>query len=327
MRSPLATTGDDPPGCPPDGPGWSGRFEPFAVGDPGQAPGRVVSRPDPRYWERQDTVLDGVTVHDSTGMPAAVLRAASVRGLAHRHYGTVRQDEYAFRVTPDGRHLVACVADGVGNGDHSHLAALWATHSGVAELCRILADTAPEDLDWAQFVGGVAGMIERAGRSYLLDRGLSPSAVASTRQIAGQLATTVLYAVVDLTDPDVRPVHLCEIGDTSAWVLHEGSWQAQQTVKNDGEEIYSSSVTALPLLSTTPPAVIRTEVGPEDVLVLMSDGVGDALADGTGPVGEFLAERWTAPPTNLEFAAQVDFHRNTFDDDRTVVGIWPFPPH
>lgn len=326
MQPPPATASGDLLECPPDDPRWGGRFEPFTVGDPGRAPSRVVSRADPRYWDRQDTVLDGVTVHDPDGRPAAVLRAASVRGLAHRHYGTVRQDEYAFRVTPDGRHLVVCVADGVSDGDYSHLAALWATHGGVEDLCRILADTPPEDLDWARFIGGVAGIIERSGRSYLLDRGLAPSAVASTRQVAGQLASTVLYAVVDLTDPDVRPVHLCGLGDTSAWVLHDGSWQAQQPIKNDGEEIYSSSVTALPLLSAAPPAVMHTEVGPEDVLVLMTDGVGDALADGIGPVGDFLAEQWTVPPTNLEFAAQVDFHRNTFDDDRTVVAIWPLPP-
>jgi hypothetical protein len=73
--------------------------------------------------------------------------------------------------------------------------------------------------------------------------------------------------------------------------------------------------------------VIHAELGPQDVLVLMTDGVGDALGDGTGPVGDFLAERWRVPPTNLEFAAHVDFQRNTFDDDRTVVALWPLPPH
>jgi hypothetical protein len=43
--------------------------------------------------------------------------------------------------------------------------------------------------------------------------------------------------------------------------------------------------------------------------------VGNLLRDVlTGP---------TAPPSLIEFAHAVDFSRETFDDDRTLVAVWP----
>ncbi|HEX3787545.1 MAG TPA: protein phosphatase 2C domain-containing protein [Pseudonocardiaceae bacterium] len=302
---------------------WTGCFEPFAVGDPGRAPDRVISKLNTRFWYRPELALDAVMVGQEGESPFAALRAASIRGLSHRHYGEVRQDEYAFRVTPDNRYLVVCVADGVSAGKWSHLAALWGSRGGVDDLCRILRDTEPEDIDWPRFVGEVAAQVEQAGRDHLLRHGVLPEDVGTTRQVAGQLATTVLYAVVCLSGSAAGQAHVYGIGDTSVWVLADGHWHPRQPIKNDGAEVYSSSVTALPLLPRELPPVIRTRVAPGQVLVLMTDGVGDPLGDGTGSVAEFLADRWCLPPSGLEFAAQVDFRRSTFDDDRTVVALWP----
>jgi hypothetical protein len=53
--------------------------------------------------------------------------------------------------------------------------------------------------------------------------------------------------------------------------------------------------------------------------------VDTPLGAGTGEVGRVLADLWAAPPEMLDFAAQVGFARRTFDDDRTVVGVW-LPP-
>ena len=47
-----------------------------------------------------------------------------------------------------------------------------------------------------------------------------------------------------------------------------------------------------------------------------------ALGRGDGPVGSFLAQMWKTPPDMLSFGGQVGFARRSFDDDRTVVGVW-----
>jgi len=60
-----------------------------------------------------------------------------------------------------------------------------------------------------------------------------------------------------------------------------------------------------------------------DVSASMSDGIGDALGSGTGEVGEFLAKVWRRPPSPLAFAAQAEFSRKSFDDDRTALVFWP----
>ena len=70
---------------------------------------------------------------------------------------------------------------------------------------------------------------------------------------------------------------------------------------------------------------MQAELTAQQVLVLMSDGVGDPLGAGTGEVGQTLAESWRKPPYILTFAAQVEFARRSFDDDRTVIAVWPVP--
>lgn len=299
--------------------------ESHAVGDPGRAASRVVPVPDPSDWDRRDTVLDGFTLLAAPKQPIAEVRAASVRGLAHRHYGRVRQDEYAFRRTPDGRHLVIAVADGVSSGAYSHQAANIAARGGAKRLALALGERAPEQIPWGAFLQHVAQDVEDQGRKILAAAGPSRGR-ADVGRIANLLATTALYAVVDLVPVDgSHTAHLVSVGDTSAWVLRDGGhWEPQVAVKNDGAELYSGSVRALPLPPPADPAVVRTTVAPGEALVLMTDGVGDPLGHGTGEVGRFLAGRWATPPASgLEFAAQVGFVRKSFDDDRTAVAFWP----
>jgi hypothetical protein len=307
------------------GPPWRGSFTPYSVGDPGRAATLTVPSSDRACWDRPDTVLDAVVVAGPGGRPVADLRAASVRGLSHRHYAKVRQDEYAFRTTADGRNLVVAVADGVSEGRLSHLAAKLAVRHGADLLCSRLTRAAPEYLDWGVVLADVASIIENVGRRQLAHDGVPDAGLATVRDVADHLATTILYAVVDLEGAaDGLPVHLLSYGDTSAWILDvDGSWWPQQPVKNEGAQIHSSAVAALPVLTGAPPAPVRTTVRPGEALVLMTDGVGDPLAGGTGLVGRFLAEAWRRPPADLEFAAQVGFARKTYDDDRTAVAIWP----
>lgn len=318
-----------PAAAPAAEPEWRGRSEPFQVGDPGRAASRVVPVPDPEGWDRRDTVLDGVALMDGAKKPIGEVRAASVRGLSHRAYGTVRQDEYSFRRTRDGRYLVIGVADGVSAGKLSHKAAIVAARKGAELIAKALSGPdplAPDNFPWPDLVRAVAGRIERLGRERLTAMGNAAASTMSVREVAGHIATTVLYAVVDLTPVGgAHAVHLLSVGDTSAWVLRDGGrWEPQDAVKNDGADLHSSSVHALPLPPAVDPKPVRTTVAAGEALVLMTDGIGDPLGHGTGAVGRFLADVWSGPPASgLEFAAHVGFARKSFDDDRTAVAFWP----
>lgn len=305
---------------------WHGGFSPYTVGDPGRAAQVVRAAPDLRFWDQPDTVLDGVLVADAAGDPVLELRAASVRGLSHRYYGRVRQDEYAYCCTAGAEFLVVAVADGVSAGRYSHHAAQVVTRQGCALIADLLRDVEPAELAWADVLDHLASAVVEQGRQVLGEHGgrhhadsLDPPAVAR------EMAATALFAVVDLRAGAAgRTAHLFGLGDTSAWVLRSGTrWEALQPIKNYGATIATSAVSALPLIPSDPAPPMRVVIGPEDALVLVTDGIGDPLDDGTGEVGAFLASVWRRPPTALDFAAQVGFARKSYDDDRSAVALWP----
>lgn len=293
-----------------------------AVGDPGRAATAVIPIPDPDFPFRHGTVLEAVRIEGPSGAARVDLRAASARGLSHQYYGTVRQDEFAFVVTGDRRWLVVSIADGVSAGRYSHLAAEIVSHSGCRRVAEHLRLRDPAALDWAEILTGIAGeVVDCAGR--LLHRGQPDLA-----EVAAHMAATALFAIVDLEPAPSGDlsVQVMSLGDTSAWLLCPDSavpWEALQEVKNVGSVVASSATAAIPLVPSELRRPVTAAVAPEGVLVLMSDGVGDPLGSGTGEVGVYLAERWRRPPDMLNFAAQVNFARRSYDDDRTVVAIWP----
>jgi hypothetical protein len=87
----------------------------------------------------------------------------------------------------------------------------------------------------------------------------------------------------------------------------------------------SSAVSPLPRLSSqiTP---VRYHMAAEDVLLVGADGFGDPLGDGDGQVRRLFAEHLGAPPHGRGLAHLLDCSRDTFDDDRTLLPIWPCRP-
>ena len=102
---------------------WTGNVTPTRSVTRAGAAARSGRCPDPAEWGRSDTILDGMVIADGSGRPAVELRAASVRGLSHRFYGKVRQDQYTLPRLRTAAHLVVAVSDGVSGGSQSHTAA------------------------------------------------------------------------------------------------------------------------------------------------------------------------------------------------------------
>ena len=212
---------------------WKGSLQSFVVGDPGNA-SKVRALPDATEWNHRDTVLDGVTLMDADDRPVVELRAASVRGLAHRYNGTVRQDDYAYRCTDDGRFLVCAVSDGVSSARLSHKAAALVTRQGCEILANELREQAPEEIDWARVLNGVGAVILDFG-ARLLQKSRQPGEPeeVTPEEVARQMAATAVFAIVDLRpDSNDRPVHVCTVGDSSALILRDGrTWQSRRAAR------------------------------------------------------------------------------------------------
>lgn len=302
------------------GPAWTGQQSPYAVGEPGRAAATVLGAPDRLFPEHHDTVLGEATLGSTQ------VRAASIRGLAHRHGGIVRQDDHCFRATDDDRYLVVAVTDGVSAGRYSHEAAGVAARQSCEVVAGWLRDRDPDAILWEHVLKVVGDAVVARGRGLLRRRGEDVEGL-TTPELARTMATTLVVGIMDLLPDDAgdRSVTLVRVGDSTAWVREAaGSWRSPFPVKNDGEAVASAATSALPHVTDFETA--HTVLAPGEVLVVMTDGIGDPLADGRGDVGRFLAEVWSQPPSALAFASQVDFARRSFDDDRTAVAVWPGAP-
>jgi hypothetical protein len=113
-------------------------------------------------------------------------------------------------------------------------------------------------------------------------------------------------------------------GDSGAYALRNDVF----TVLAGGKDTGGSGVAdgaVHPLPGPSDPVVVSSALAPDAVLLLTTDGVGDPIGDGGGEVGAELARRWQQPPTAAQLFEDVNFLRRSYDDDRTVVGVWVLP--
>ncbi|WP_327045345.1 protein phosphatase 2C domain-containing protein [Microbispora sp. NBC_01189] len=262
---------------------------------------RLVSRPGPLpVFRRPDSEIDGAD------LPGLTVRAASIRGDIHRHYGTVRQDAMGLWQDGEGM-LLACVADGVGSKELSHIGAVRACGAAHEHLHNFFAQAT--DLDWAArcFVENVASAINNRAAE-------EPAAPDS-------LSTTFLAALIeDLPDQSRHRITLVRVGDSTAWLLREGKWTSSFRKQGEDDGVIDSSTCALPR------DVDRVEVRTGylhagDMLMLCTDGLSNPMRAPELSTG--LAAWWSqGPPSLPEFFRQMSFRKKTHDDDRTAVCVW-----
>lgn len=260
---------------------------------------------------RPDTVVDGWSSEHVT------VRGASLRGHVHRHDGVPRQDDFVVHLMPDGRVSVV-VADGVSAAPQSHLGAAtvvqFATKWLHTYVPREIAET-----NWTGLLKNTAwALVERAQEIFKLEN-------PDPEKALDELATTVVCAVIEMADPGLLRAFIVGVGDSGAWILREGEFIPVLGGKTAGEGgISSSAVEPLPRVPTEVIATI-VEFSADDVLLIGTDGIGDPLGSGQGGVGNLFRELFSGegPPSLFEFARAVDFSRETFDDDRTLVAVRP----
>ncbi|GIF23113.1 serine/threonine protein phosphatase PrpC [Actinoplanes tereljensis] len=269
------------------------------IGDPGRTAAAIGPCAPTYFPDSADHELTECAV------PGAQVRAASVRGLMHRHKREPRQDRFSVVYDDATSTLVIVVCDGVGEFALSQEAAAFVAldtpraylmhrdwHAAVAEVNRRLADV----VDCAPH------------RTRLLttpDHGMA----------------TTLAAVAIHFGQTERLASIAWAGDTSVWFLDKGGWASLTDEKSDGdrEAPDSGRVQALPAVS--PRLTVAQMELTDGALFVTTDGIGNPLRDAE-QVRDALAEWWATPPDVFTFARQVGFARKSHLDDRTAVGVW-----
>lgn len=264
---------------------------------------------------RPDSVMDG------WGTDRFILRAGSLRGQLHRYLGVPRQDDVALSYHQPSGRLVVAVADGLSAAAQSHFGATMAVRYAVQWLTeRLSADDSVATIDWLELFRHAAWQIvQQGGALFGFDQSAEPAKGAESL-----LATTLVCAVIDFPqEGSGATVHAACVGDSSVWVLADCTYSQALGGKGKAESsITSSEVSGLPRV---PPSVTPTVVEVPDggVILVGTDGFGDPLGTGEGAVGQLFAQKLAHPSSMIEFAHLLDFSRETFDDDRTLVAVWP----
>ncbi|MEU9335045.1 protein phosphatase 2C domain-containing protein [Streptomyces sp. NPDC048290] len=317
-RHAAPRTGEpEPPRPPGDGrtpdapPTRTTRWRRFVLGT---AAPRVEPKPPPADPYRPDTFFDGWSTSRLT------VRLASVRGDQHRFGGVPRQDDAVVAWHEPTGTVVFAVADGVSAAPLSHIGATLACRTAVGDLLAQLDEDRSEP-DWPRVLQAAAYQLlmrVAAGRE---------PGERERAEAARTLATTLVAGTVaPRRDGDLQ-VTLVRAGDSSAWCLRAGDY-APLFRDTDGDTesggISSTAVVALPRLSGRPRPISYTLPG-DSVLLVGTDGFGVPLGDGTGMVGAHFAQHLAEPPEPRGLAHLLDFSRETFDDDRTLLAVWRRP--
>jgi serine/threonine protein phosphatase PrpC len=276
----------------------------------GSAP--VFGRPSPASsspWKLGERSAATASVRaDGADTEWCALRAASVVGVRHRLAGRPVEDAWAWGGAE--KYVVLAVADGVGSLSASGPVATAAVVAAVASATTAAASVT------CSIGGGAWAPIDSDAR--WPDLALPDAGAAANAAVVGveDGATTLVVALVgrDGTAEVIR------VGDSTAFVLSDGTW-SELFVDADGTDMRSPATAALPSVAPRPEST-RVEIGPGDVLVLVTDGVGDPLRDGPGTVGPGLAAGLAEAPHPLALAALIDFSRQGCHDDRTLAAIW-----
>ncbi len=213
--------------------------------------------------------------------------------------------------------IVFAVADGVSSAAESHQGAVEACRAAVERILHQL-DRNPERLDSTDVAAFAAERLRELARWRL-------GAPAPQAAEVARLYATTLVAGAVRTAGDALEAELFRIGDSGAWLLDRAGGDYHPLFGGKaapGEPLVSNEVSPLPLVPAQPETAVGRLTEPWTLLV-GTDGFGDPLGEGDGRVGELFARQLAVPPPPLWLGHVLDFTRETFDDDRTLLAIWP----
>ena len=276
---------------------------PLVVGDAGAEVDPIIV--DAKFGTgRQvpDTVIDGWRSKQFA------MRSVSLRGRMHRYNGAPRQDSVLTLLSDDGNTLFVAVADGVSAAPQSHRGSAIAARYAIGWLKKMYKDNLSQQ-EWISLAKGASYSIQTAAK----EAGEDPM----------DFASTLVCAAISKHGTGLRG-HVLSIGDSGSWTVTANGVELIEGGKEESDSaISSSAVNPLPLVPENLTAVYFESAGDETVL-FGTDGIGDPLGGGGGPLSDLFVKRlYKRVPSTTEFCHLVDFSKAGFDDDRTLVAIWP----
>lgn len=285
--------------------------------------------------ERADITLS----HVDAGMVHAT--GVSLRGYGHLRDRLPLQDAHALGVAPDSTLLIALVADGSGKVPHSH----WLSEALVRTGWRHVANRLRGHRALPDAPGLLAGELralalaegqrlcaELAGAGAPSATGpavIDHAAVVATptappladgptlHQVAAHMACTLQFLVFDTESLDFVWVDVA--GDGSAyWRGHDG----RVHVIHQGSDATGTYRWSPPLPSYTgEPLVYTGRLDAGEMLFMVTDGIGEAILDGTTPEAIAFSSRLTTRPTVFNIAQFVTTVGLSDKDDKTLILI------
>jgi serine/threonine protein phosphatase PrpC len=227
------------------------------------------------------------------------VRGVTLRGVGHAERDVEGQDVIGAAWDERRGVLYIAVADGVGSlprsGRVAHEAITAALH-----LCLTRPDDIAFDANGPRLYEAIASGLVRS----LGDGG---------DRIDG--ASTLVVAEIEPRFDGAR-VTVHGVGDSEAWTLFEGRWQAIHHERGGRD----NATRELP--GHVRPMTHCYDLPPGAVLVLGSDGFTDALDESVSPVSRGLARLWHRRPSWLDFLNHVSFVEEYYSDDRSAVAVW-----
>lgn len=263
------------------------------------------------------------------------LMAGSTRGTKHQFYSDENEDSFHVAQTKSGSHIVIAVADGVSSAKYSSYGSRVLSFMTCDSIVNQIEQASnEEELDIRSIMDtAIRGASDRA-QSWHVGELYAPSESPdenSYRHVSATLCVAVLNTAVD-TDGN-RAVNLACVGDSPCYTLRGTQWTIRSAATKEGV-LLEHGTQALPVPFGLDPRqeVFEFSLATDEVLVLMTDGIGTSLATGNTAVGRWLAPRLYGPALAQDFAALLQYEfvnsmtydRQTEDDDRTLAIVYDY---
>ena len=302
-------------------------IKPQQIGDPSSFAKKNWWDPKVEWCQLSPLGMTGDVTCDVGTVGSLAVAAVSLRGNKHKVDAKPCQDAFNVQAAKDKsghEYVVSVLCDGMSSASYSHYGARRTSQVLSDGFCRMIevADTA--DLELVN--GSMLSILEECKRKLMPkeNNSFGASGVDLSKAQESDFNTTVTFLIARASpgQTNSKAIVGC-IGDSPIFVLRteKSEWE-QIGVLDSTDELVNPATAAFPGSITF--AVNEIDLQKDDVLVAMSDGVGNFIRVGGNQtiLGNYLADQWSRPVNTATFINDVSFDLKSADDDRTVVAIW-----
>lgn len=292
--------------------------------------GAITMTPRRMAKVRKDISYTPIATVDMAQNGPVTAAAVSVRGLEHQDFSIFRQDATAFTVTADGRYVVGAIADGVSQGkDYAHLGADTAVKTCLRTVVDYLeAGTAMDRIPWADITDKVRSTLRRKAEGAFgpgNDDAALVKQIGTTAEvlIVGTSPATAEHTGASANRERFLYVRAVLAGDGAGYVFSPlGIWPTG-TTKQLRDGFKSNSVAPLPAdPGAAYPLVTSDWIEEGEAVMIVTDGIGDDMLDGSTDVAGFLYRELASPVPPHRLLECVSYIRYQSGDDRSVFIVW-----